>query len=151
MLQFLRFGVAAGRCFGRDPGRCLAVDWRLGDGHRRCYHTIMCDVMVRMATNLNLDPELVDEAVAVGGHRTKKETVTEALREYIARRRQARVTSLFGKVDYDSALQLQKAAPPQMKVLVDTSVWSLALRRQARVRTRQSNLHGSDHLAALTL
>ena len=56
-----------------------------------------------MATNLDLDPELVDEAVAVGGRRTKKETVTEALREYIARRRQAQVTSVFGKVDYDSA------------------------------------------------
>jgi predicted nucleic acid-binding protein len=27
-----------------------------------------------MATNLDLDPALVDEAVSVGGHRTKKET-----------------------------------------------------------------------------
>ena len=54
-----------------------------------------------MATNLDLDPALVDEAVAVGGRRTKKETVTEALREYIARRRQAQVTSLFGTVDDD--------------------------------------------------
>lgn len=61
-----------------------------------------------MATNLDLDPELVDEAVAVGGRRTKKETVTEALREYIARRRQAQVTSLFGKVDYDSAYNYKK-------------------------------------------
>jgi Arc/MetJ family transcription regulator len=34
-----------------------------------------------MATNLDLDPALVDEAVAVGGRRTKKEAVTEALRE----------------------------------------------------------------------
>lgn len=54
-----------------------------------------------MATNLDLDPALVDEAVAVGGRRTKKETVTEALREYIARRRQARLTGLFGTIDYD--------------------------------------------------
>jgi Arc/MetJ family transcription regulator len=54
-----------------------------------------------MATNLDLDPALVDEAVAVGGRRTKKETVTEALREYIARRRQAQVTGLFGTIDYD--------------------------------------------------
>jgi hypothetical protein len=54
-----------------------------------------------MATNLDLDPALVEEAVSVGGRRTKKETVTEALREYIARRRQAQVTSLFGTVDYD--------------------------------------------------
>lgn len=55
-----------------------------------------------MATNLDLDPALVDEAVAVGGRRTKKEAVTEALREYIARRRQARVTQLFGTVSYDT-------------------------------------------------
>ena len=54
-----------------------------------------------MATNLDLDPALVDVAVAVGGRRTKKETVTEALREYIARRRQARLTGLFGTIDYD--------------------------------------------------
>lgn len=54
-----------------------------------------------MATNLDLDPALVEEAVAVGGVRTKKEAVTEALREYIARRRQARVATLFGTVDYD--------------------------------------------------
>lgn len=54
-----------------------------------------------MATNLDLDPALVDEAVAVGGRRTKKEAVTEALKEYIARRRQVRIASLFGTVDYD--------------------------------------------------
>jgi len=37
-----------------------------------------------VATKVDLDPALVDEAVAVGGRRTKKEAVTEALREYIA-------------------------------------------------------------------
>ncbi|MDQ3419051.1 MAG: type II toxin-antitoxin system VapB family antitoxin [Acidobacteriota bacterium] len=61
-----------------------------------------------MATNLDLDPALVDEAVAVGGRRTKKETVTEALEEYIARRRQSRVARLFGTVDYDPAYNYKK-------------------------------------------
>jgi Arc/MetJ family transcription regulator len=61
-----------------------------------------------MATNLDLDPALVDEAVAVGGLRTKKETVTQALREYIARRRQAQITSLFGTVDYDRKYDYKK-------------------------------------------
>jgi Arc/MetJ family transcription regulator len=61
----------------------------------------MCDTMCIMATNLDLDPALIDEAVAVGGRRTKKEAVTEALREYIDRRRQKRITALFGVVDYD--------------------------------------------------
>jgi Arc/MetJ family transcription regulator len=54
-----------------------------------------------MATNLDLDPGLVAEALAVGGRKTKKEAVTEALQEYIARRRQARTTRLFGTIDYD--------------------------------------------------
>ncbi len=54
-----------------------------------------------MATNLAIDDKLLDEALRVGGHKTKKATVTEALREYILRRRQARVLELFGKVDFD--------------------------------------------------
>ena len=55
-----------------------------------------------MPTNLALDPELLEEAHRVGGHRTKKATVTEALREYIMRRKQRRVLDLFGAVDYDA-------------------------------------------------
>lgn len=54
-----------------------------------------------MATNLALDNELLDEAVRVGGKATKKETVTEALQEYIGRRKQARIVDLFGTIDYD--------------------------------------------------
>lgn len=61
----------------------------------------MCDTVCWLATNLDLDPKLVDEAVAAGGRRTKKEAVTEALREYIARRRQARVAHIFGTIDFD--------------------------------------------------
>jgi hypothetical protein len=61
-----------------------------------------------MATNLDLDPALVDEAGAVGGRRTKKDTVTEALREYIARRRQSQVTSLFGTVVYNPKYDYKK-------------------------------------------
>ena len=61
----------------------------------------MCDSISAVATNLDLDPALIDEAVAVGGHRTQKEAVTEALREYIDRRRRKRITTVFGAVDYD--------------------------------------------------
>jgi Arc/MetJ family transcription regulator len=61
-----------------------------------------------VATNLDLDPALVDEAVAVGGRRTKKEAVTEALREYIDRRRQKTITALFGAVDYDPKYNYKK-------------------------------------------
>jgi putative antitoxin of VapBC-like toxin-antitoxin system len=61
-----------------------------------------------MATNLDLDPALIDEALAVGGKRTKKEAVTEALLEYVARRRQAQVSRLFGTIDYDPKYDYKK-------------------------------------------
>jgi Arc/MetJ family transcription regulator len=61
-----------------------------------------------MATNLDLDPALVEEAVAIGGSRTKKEAVTEALKEYIARRRQAQISRLFGTIDYDPKYDYKK-------------------------------------------
>ena len=61
-----------------------------------------------MATNLDLDPALIDEALAVGGRRTKKEAVTEALKEYIARRRQTQITRLFGTVDFDPKYDYKK-------------------------------------------
>lgn len=54
-----------------------------------------------MATNLAIDDRLLEEALRVGGHRTKKDTVTEALTEYIQRRKQARILNLFGKIDFD--------------------------------------------------
>jgi Arc/MetJ family transcription regulator len=54
-----------------------------------------------MATNLAIDDRLLKEALAIGGHKTKKETVNEALREYIQRRKQLEILKLFGKVDFD--------------------------------------------------
>ena len=53
-----------------------------------------------MATNLALDDGLLNEALKIGGRATKRETVTEALREYINRRKQVGVLDLFGSVDY---------------------------------------------------
>ena len=52
-----------------------------------------------MPTNLALDDRLIDEARRVGGHATKKEAVTVALEEYVARRKQLAILYLFGKVD----------------------------------------------------
>lgn len=54
-----------------------------------------------MATNLALDDVLIEEALRVGGHRTKKAAVTEALEEYVQRRRQLQILGLFNTVDYD--------------------------------------------------
>ncbi len=54
-----------------------------------------------MATNLAIDDRLLEEALKVGGHRTKRATVTEALTEYIQKRRQSKLLDLFGKIDID--------------------------------------------------
>lgn len=54
-----------------------------------------------MATNLAIDPELLDRALAVGGEKTKKAAVTVALQEYIARRAQARIVDSRRTLDWD--------------------------------------------------
>jgi Arc/MetJ family transcription regulator len=54
-----------------------------------------------MATNLGIDDRLLKEAHKVGGYKTKKATVTQALQEFIQRRKQMRIIELFGKIDFD--------------------------------------------------
>jgi len=64
----------------------------------------MCDIMcdyLHMATNLAIDPELIERALALSGEKTKKAAVTKALREFIARREQRALLDLFGKLDWD--------------------------------------------------
>ena len=56
-----------------------------------------------MATNLSLDPKLIDRALEVSGERTKKAAVTRALEEFIARRKQRRLVDLMGKLEWDSS------------------------------------------------
>ena len=53
-----------------------------------------------MATNLSLDPELIELALALSGERTKKAAVTKALEEFVARRRQRRLLDLMGKLEW---------------------------------------------------
>ena len=54
-----------------------------------------------MATNLAIDDKLIEEARRAGGHKTKKRAVTEALEEYIRRRKQREIVSLFGTLHWD--------------------------------------------------
>lgn len=56
-----------------------------------------------MATNLAIDPALLERAVEVSGERTKKAVVTKALQEFIARREQKRIVELMGKLDWDDS------------------------------------------------
>ena len=54
-----------------------------------------------MPTNLAIDDELLEQALAAGGYRTKRETVNEALREFIQRRKRLELLDLVGRIDYD--------------------------------------------------
>jgi Arc/MetJ family transcription regulator len=72
----------------------------------------MCDAMCKnahMATNLSIDPELLDRALEVSGERTKKAAVTKALQEFIGRREQKRILELFGKIDWDPTYDYKAA------------------------------------------
>ena len=61
-----------------------------------------------MATNLAIDDKLIEMAREIGKHKTKKGVVTEALHEYIQRRRQSQIIDMFGKVDYESDYDYKK-------------------------------------------
>ncbi len=56
-----------------------------------------------MATNLSIDPKLLERTVELSGERTKKAAVNKALQEFIARREQKHLVDLFGKLDWNSA------------------------------------------------
>ena len=56
-----------------------------------------------MATNLSIDPALIETALKLSGERTKKAAVTKALQEFIARRRQKRLLDLMGKLEWDTS------------------------------------------------
>ena len=61
-----------------------------------------------MTTNLDLDRRLLDEALAVSSERSKKAVVTQALREFIARRKQKKLLNLMGKLEWDNSLDYKK-------------------------------------------
>ena len=61
-----------------------------------------------MATNLSLDPELLEKALEVSGEKTKKAAVTKALKEFISRREQRRILELFGTLEWDEEYNYKK-------------------------------------------
>ena len=61
-----------------------------------------------MATNLQVDDKLIVKAVKLGGHKTKKAAVTQALIDYIEHLEQKKILSMFGTVDYDSEYDYKK-------------------------------------------
>jgi Arc/MetJ family transcription regulator len=61
-----------------------------------------------MATNLSIDPELLERALELSGESTKKAAVNKALREFVARREQKEIVQLFGKLDWDQKYDYKK-------------------------------------------
>lgn len=62
-----------------------------------------------MATNLALDDNLISQAQKMGRHKTKKDAVTTALKEYIAHKKQAEIIELFGTLHFDKDYDYKKA------------------------------------------
>ena len=61
-----------------------------------------------MATNLALNNDLIEEAVRLGNHKSKKEAVNKALEKYIEQIKQQKIKSLFGSIDYNPAYNYKK-------------------------------------------
>jgi len=69
---------------------------------------IICVEVKAMATNLQIDDQLIIKAVELGGHRTKKAAVTQALVDYIRYLEQERLLSLFGSIEYEEGYSYKK-------------------------------------------
>ncbi len=62
-----------------------------------------------MATNLALDDKLIEAARRAGGHKTKRAAVTDALKEYVLRRKQKKILKLFGTLEWMSNYDYKKS------------------------------------------
>jgi hypothetical protein len=60
-----------------------------------------CVKFLNMATNLQLDDQIVQEALRLSGKRTKREAVNEALLEYVQRKKQLEILEFFGTMEFD--------------------------------------------------
>jgi Arc/MetJ family transcription regulator len=64
--------------------------------------------VMTLATNLQLDDRLIEKAVKLGKHKTKRAAVTQALKEYVEHLEQQKLLTLFGSVDYDPEYDYKK-------------------------------------------
>ena len=62
-----------------------------------------------MNTNMDIDPDLLREAVELAHCRTKREAVNMALSEFVRWRKQQRIIELFGTVDFDPEFDYKAA------------------------------------------
>lgn len=73
----------------------------------------MCSELERqlageIPANLLIDDNLLEEALRLGGHATKRATVNEALAEYIAQRKRRATFAQFGTFDFDPSYDYKR-------------------------------------------
>jgi hypothetical protein len=54
-----------------------------------------------MPISLNLNPDLIQEAIALDANTSIDSVVEAALREYINQRKRLKIVELFGTIDYE--------------------------------------------------
>ena len=69
--------------------------------------------MIRMRTTLDIPEELIEEARAILGFKSKTDTVILALRELVRRRRIEELKELMGSVELDIDLTSSRRRPRQ--------------------------------------
>ena len=62
-----------------------------------------------MPTNLAIDEKLLGEAVKVGGFKTKKSAVNQALKEFIERRKRKEILKVFGSVEVEPSYDYKRS------------------------------------------
>lgn len=62
-----------------------------------------------MTKYLVLDENLISQAQKIRNHKTKKDAVITALKEYIARKKQLEIVEFFGKINFDNYYDYKKA------------------------------------------
>ena len=83
------------------------VDITLQMCERMCSE-LECQLAGEIPANLAIDDDLLEEALRLGGHATKRATVNEALVEYIARRKRRAALAQFGTFDFDPAYDYKR-------------------------------------------
>jgi Arc/MetJ family transcription regulator len=82
-------------------------------------------------TNLAIDDTLLDEALRIGGFRTKRETVNRALEEFVRHQKRLKALEAFGTIGFDPAWDY-KAARRRRKVAATSA-------RRAQSRDRRAS------------
>ena len=68
-------------------------------------------MLTRMRTTLDLPEDLVNEAKAMLGYKSKTDTIVFALNELVRRRKREKMIGLFGKVKIDIDLAKSRRRP----------------------------------------